>query len=174
MGPATGTWDWMVAKQGAWGVGVCNGNLVACYYDWGSSRAYDSATALNPNTWYFLAAVISGGTETVYLDGSNILSGTLTVSSQSTTGLQIGYGNCCGQLLNGLASNIQIYNTSMDANSITALYLEGIGGAPISPQHLVAWWPLNGDMNDYSGNDNGGVSTSISYTSSWSSGYAQP
>ncbi|MGC9010605.1 MAG: hypothetical protein ACP5JN_00435 [Candidatus Micrarchaeia archaeon] len=55
-------------------------------------------------------------------------------------------------------------------NSTTPLFLqakfkpsnqEGIGGAPIDLQHLVAWWPLNGNANDYSGNGNNGVPSNV-------------
>ena len=59
----------------------------------------------------------------------------------------------------GSIANVQIYNTSLSANEVQALYLEGIGGAPIDLQNLVGWWPLNGNANDYSGNGNNGVPT---------------
>jgi len=32
-----------------------------------------------------------------------------------------------------------------------------LGGAPVRLQNLVAWWPLNGDAKDYSGNNNNGT-----------------
>jgi len=69
--------------------------------------------------------------------------------------------------LSGEESNVQIYNTSLDASSIATLYQEGIGGAPVNPQRLVGWWPLNGDTNDYSGNNNNGVPTAITYVSQY-------
>ena len=37
-------------------------------------------------------------------------------------------------------SNVQIYNTSFSANEVNTLYLEGIGGAPIDPTHIVGRW----------------------------------
>jgi hypothetical protein len=40
---------------------------------------------------------------------------------------------------------------------VQTLYSEGIGGAPLPKpilNNLVAWWPLNGNLNDYSGNNN--------------------
>jgi hypothetical protein len=76
--------------------------------------------------------------------------------------------------LNGLIANIQVYNTSLSANEIQTLYLEGIGGAPLVLQNLVGWWPLNGDANDYSGNGNNGQATNVIYTGSWTSGYTPP
>ena len=70
-----------------------------------------------------------------------------------------------------MVSNFQVYNTSLDASSITTLYQEGIGGAPVSPQYLVGWWPLNGDTNDYSGNNNNGQVTNLAFSSQWQGGY---
>ncbi|MGC8888874.1 MAG: hypothetical protein ACP5K3_02820, partial [Candidatus Micrarchaeia archaeon] len=64
--------------------------------------------------------------------------------------------------------------TSLSANEIQTLYLEGIGGAPIDLQHLVGWWPLNGDANDYSGNGNNGVPTNVIFVSNWWQGYTPP
>ena len=81
---------------------------------------------------------------------------------------------CDGSVFVGDISNVQIYNASLDQNSITALYQEGIGGAPIDLQNLVGWWPLNGNANDYSGNGNNGVPTNVVYTSSWISSYNPP
>jgi len=71
-------------------------------------------------------------------------------------------------------ANVQLYNTSLSANDIQALYLEGIGGAPINLQHLIGWWPLNGNANDYSGNGNNGVPTNVIYVSNWYSSYTPP
>jgi hypothetical protein len=73
-----------------------------------------------------------------------------------------------------LYANLQLYNTSLSPSQIQALYLEGIGGAPIDLQHLVGWWPLNGDANDYSGNGNNGVPNGVTFVSNWWQGYTPP
>jgi hypothetical protein len=74
-----------------------------------------------------------------------------------------------------LYANLQLYNASLSANQIQALYQEGIGGAPIDLQHLVGWWPLNGDANDYSGNGNNGqMYGRITFVSNWWQGYTPP
>ncbi|MDE1822961.1 MAG: hypothetical protein KGH50_01415, partial [Candidatus Micrarchaeota archaeon] len=58
---------------------------------------------------------------------------------------------------------------------VKALYKEGIGGAPIDLQHLIGWWPLNGNANDYSGSNNQGTITGpIVWSASWQAGYSQP
>jgi hypothetical protein len=77
-------------------------------------------------------------------------------------------------------SNVQIYNTALSSNNMKILYQEGIGGAPFDLQNLIGWWPLNGNVNDYSGNNNnGGESENFynggpSFISSWYSGYTKP
>ncbi len=77
--------------------------------------------------------------------------------------------------LNGSISNVQVYNTALSQNEIQALYLEGIGGAPIALQNLVAWWPLNGNANDYSGNGyNAYAYPGVTFVSNWYSGYTNP
>jgi len=172
-GPASGNWDWLTAKQNAYGIGVCGSSLDVCFYNWGTGTNYQSSYALNKNEWYFLLAEVFNGNEVVYVNGVQVYSGPLSISSQ-TVGWQIGYGNAGGQLLNGSAANIQIYNTSLSANEIQALYQEGIGGAPIDLQHLVGWWPLNGNANDYSGNGNNGQINNVNFVSNWYSGYTPP
>ncbi|MEM0149388.1 MAG: LamG-like jellyroll fold domain-containing protein [Candidatus Micrarchaeaceae archaeon] len=83
--------------------------------------------------------------------------------------------NCgSGAYFSGSMSNYQIYNTSLSANEIQYLYTEGIGGAPIKIQNLVAWYPLNGNTNDYSGNGYNGTAIGVTYNTNWYSGYSTP
>lgn len=66
-----------------------------------------------------------------------------------------------------LISNLQMYNASISASEVSSLYHEGIGGAPIQLQNLVGWWPLNGNLNDYSGDLLNGIGTSMGYSSTY-------
>lgn len=161
--PASGTYGWMLAKQNAWGVGACGSSLDACFYNWGTGSSYQSSFSLQKSTWYFLSAVIGSGTETVYVDGVKVLSDPLAVSSQSTVGPQIGYGNAAGEYLNGMASDIQIYNTTLAPAQISRLYSSGLGGIPLANSSLVAWYPLNGNANDYSGYGYNAIPENIIY-----------
>ncbi len=43
----------------------------------------------------------------------------------------------------------------------------------VGMQNLIGWWPLNGDANDYSGNNNG-QATNVQYTNTWISTYSAP
>ena len=173
-GPATNNWNWIIAKQGADGVAVCGGALNVCFWDWGAGIEYESSYTLNRNTFYYMVAEVTNGNEIVFINGNEVLSDPMSISNQGEVGWQIGYGNSTEQFLNGSATNIQIYNTSLSQPEITALYQEGIGGAPTNIQNLVGWWPLNGNSNDYSGNGNNGVPTNVIFTSSWESGYTAP
>jgi hypothetical protein len=67
----------------------------------------------------------------------------------------------------GSMTNIQVYNASLSSSDIQALYQEGMGGAPIRLQNLVAWWPLNSDTKDYSGTGNTGVPAIMTYASQY-------
>ncbi len=110
-----------------------------------------------------------------YLDGKSVGNTCSPTLSFTSTATQIQLGVYAGYF-NGQASNFQIYNTSLSAAEIQGLYQEGIGGAPVRSQNLVGWWPLNGNYNDYSGNNNNGQITlgSTGFTSSWQSGYTAP
>jgi hypothetical protein len=129
--------------------------------------------------WYMVAITVANtGNVTTFL----FQSGKLTVSTSQIApvyappdqaDIGIVYDDP-GRLLNGSIANVQIYNISLTNSSVQALYREGIGGVPIDPQHLVAWYPLNGNANDYSGNRYYGIPINISYTSSWFGGYTQP
>ena len=137
---------------------------------------------INPNQWYFIAYEYNGTHQIGYIGNDGTLTGASEAYAYNTvsTPFYIGCeGNdngatCVTQFWNGSITNVQIYNTALSINDIKALYQEGIGGAPINIQSLIAWYPLNGNTNDYSGNDNNGVPTGVTYTSNWYSGYSAP
>ena len=128
--------------------------------------------------WFQIAETWDGSNVKIYingiLQGSAAASGSLTWGDGSEQRLWIGHWSGGGWYVNGSIANIQIYNTSLSANEIQALYLEGIGGAPIRLQNLVAWYPLDGNANDYSGNGNNGQAYNVNFVSNWYSGYTPP
>ena len=139
-----------------------------------SSASYFSSGIVQ-NAWSFVAVTYTGGANPIYFyyNGAAYANPTVTEALDSSLLNSIGEYDS-GRAFNGLISNLQIYNTSLSSNEINALYLEGIGGAPIDPTHIVGWWPLNGNANDYSENYNNGVPASVSYNGSWTSGYTLP
>jgi hypothetical protein len=137
---------------------------------------YGCGVSANLSQWYFVAEVVSGTVGTLYVNGAYGCS--FSFSNPGTeTYLAIGsygWGVGSGVVMDGMLANIQFYNTSLSANEIRALYLEGIGGAPINLQHLIGWWPLNGNANDYSGNGNNGQISNVNFVSNWYNGYIPP
>jgi hypothetical protein len=130
---------------------------------------YSNWYSLNLNQWYFITVTSTPTSLNIYLNGALIESDTgvtipLPPAGAAYFGSYIGGGS---NHLSGDMSNIQLYNATLDQTQIQTLYLEGLGGAPVDPNHIVGWWPLNGDMNDYSGRNNNGASTAITYVSQY-------
>ena len=133
-------------------------------------------------SWHFYCAVYTGhgsSLRDVYIDGA--LAGTDSLGGVGTYVGEFQIGDlgrtCCSltQISPTYLANIQYYNASLSAAEVQALYMEGIGGAPIKLQNLVGWWPLNGDTNDYSGNNNNGqVTNSTQYINTWINSYSAP
>lgn len=157
-----------------------NGEI--CFYQSGASGAYTCSSTTNvveTNTWVFITATYnqSSGLVNLYLNGYYVGSATIGTSPTNVAGGSIGYCSYCGvnQMdFNGLIANVQVYNTTLSANSVEVLYTEGIGGIPINLKNLVGWWPLNDDANDYSGNNNYGIASNVFYTANWENGYTAP
>ncbi len=145
-----------------------------CYDDYGvnvGGNLYDG-------NWYFVAMTYSSSTGilTMYVD-SKAVSNTWGASQNlGNNVVWIGRDLCdkWTSFAGSYEANVQLYNTSLSSNNIQALYYEGIGGAPIKLQNLVGWWPLNGNAQDYSGNNNNLKQGAVSFTGSWTSGYTAP
>jgi len=132
----------------------------------GSYRGGDNTATLTTDTWTHVAWTYGGsGPIMVYINGVGQQVG--TASNPIMANPHSVYIGVQGTFFNGQIANVQVYNTSLSANQIQALYLEGIGGAPMKLQNLAGWWPLNGNANDYSGNNNNGVPTSVTFTSQY-------
>jgi Concanavalin A-like lectin/glucanases superfamily len=161
------------------GLGIITGGKVSMEIY--NGIAYDLATSttqVNNKQWYHVAGEYSpvSGIITIYVNGVNqgsAYAGNVYLNPPVNT--LIGLDDSLkSSYFNGSIANVQIYNTSLDANQVQALYLKGIGAAPIDPNHIIGWWPLNGDVNDYSGNNNNGAASNVVYTSSWIQGYTAP
>lgn len=125
--------------------------------------------------WHFIAASYSRATGTEYLYVNGTLVATQGGNRNAASSLPLVIGNVGGSSsFNGMLSNLQVYNATLSANDIDALYLEGIGGEPIAPQNIDAWYQLNGDAIDWSGNQNNGVANALSYTGQWQTNYTVP
>ncbi|MDE1851954.1 MAG: LamG domain-containing protein [Candidatus Micrarchaeota archaeon] len=144
----------------------------------GYSYFYTSTQApLKKWTMYTFTYNASNGTAILYLNGTELTSDVVGTDYQDIiqNNPSLYIGTCPGLgYFNGTMSNIQIYNRTLTVSDVNPLYKEGIGGAPIDIQHLIGWWPLNGDARDYSGNNRNGNITNVAWSASWYSTYTYP
>jgi hypothetical protein len=87
----------------------------------GADRHATAAARLTTNAWHHLAAVFTGGTLTIFVDGVQAarltgLSGTLV---QSNGTLSIG-GDARGELFIGLMDDVKIFSRGLSAGEIAA------------------------------------------------------
>jgi hypothetical protein len=140
----------------------------------GSTQTY-SVSYPGTDKWNYVVATYNGFAMSIYINGalagSQVASGNIVIDSSNIT---VGSLRKTGNWYSGEVSNIQIYNKSLNSNQISQLYTEGIGGPPELLQNLVGWWPLNGDVVDYSGNQQNGVSNSIYFSEAWDKNYVTP
>jgi hypothetical protein len=135
----------------------------------GNVTANSLSSIVMPNAWYNVVAVLNtsnGITNgTIYLDGIKIAtSNTLQVCGGSVGNITIGAEQ--GGAFVGSIANLQIYNTSLSSEQAASLYYKGLDSSPTALLNLSGWWPLNGNLKDYSGFDNNGISnTPGSYNS---------
>ncbi len=148
-----------------------NGLLDVAYTDASGTLHYTGtpSTSTNPGTWIQATVVVGHGTLSWYINGNpagNYVINNLPVDANS---LYIGGEGAIWSGFNGSLSNIQIYNTPLSAFYAQQLYREGITGLPVASANLIAWYPLNGNANDYSGHNYNGNVVGVTYN--YLSGY---
>jgi hypothetical protein len=123
------------------------------------------------NRWVFVTATFINNepytnNNLIYINGArqtlSQCGGTQAIRS-ATNNYQISGNNGDTYTFVGQLANFQIYNTSLTQSQINQLYSEGIAGSPLSA-NLVAWYPLDGNANDYSGNGNTGIQVKMQYS----------
>jgi hypothetical protein len=156
----------------------CNGNNWVVYFNSGNGGNHAGASPYPAlGAWQNMVLTYNGYYVQGYLNGVAAspapTTGSLVVNGVTVIGGG-GYSTP-SELFQGELANAQLYNTSFSANEVLALYQEGIGGAPIKIQNLVGWWPLNGNAQDYSGNnDNGQITGGVSFNGTWQAEYTPP
>ncbi len=131
-----------------------------------NTAGFLSGLQVKPNIWYFVGYTYSAGAAqaTLYLNGQSELGSVSAFDSLMPTYNKSVIGarsQVVSSYFQGDIANLQVYNTQLSAPQEYSLYYEGISGAPIAPANAVAWWQLNGDTNDYSGNNNTGAPYSV-------------
>ena len=144
----TGPYPWLFRVTG-------NGKL---FFAWnGAPNAGEGNTILNTKQWYYVVVTYNGSNVRYWINGLVDKDYPVTFTFTSGGIVEIGANTYDGVYFNGLIANVQIYNTALTPQEIQYLYQQGLGGGPVRLQNLVAWWPLNGDAKDYSGNNNHGT-----------------
>ncbi len=156
------------------GSGVKGEAVSERFYGGSRTPLYGTPSSIGPGSWYFAVIAYNGVTASLYINGVLQESAASSGSIASNEIMEIGSNGAAGEYGNYQISNFQVYNTSLSAPEVNALYDEGIGAVPIDVQNLVGWWPLNGNGNDYSGYYNNGALSGVSFTSAWVSGYTPP
>ncbi len=165
-------------NQGWIFLGSSSGNTVYMSMFTSSGSEFDSGFAnVNLNVWENYIITYNGLTPIIYTDG--VASAPDTSGSYApATGLPLiiggGDSNNPDSFFSGMISNVQIYNISLSASDAESLYAEGIGGVPQDLQNLVAWFPLNGNSNDYGGNQYSGSPVNVIYTDTWYNTFSAP
>jgi hypothetical protein len=129
------------------------------------------------NTWEMVTAEYNGSTgiANVYLNNTvfatNALPKNLGLNPLLSSTLMYYIGGDAFQgggqdSFNGSISDVQYYSSALNKNQINSLYLEGMGSTPLSNAGLLSWWPLAGNVNDYSFNNNTGtIHSNVSFVS---------
>ncbi|MEM3178166.1 MAG: PQQ-binding-like beta-propeller repeat protein [Candidatus Micrarchaeaceae archaeon] len=121
-------------------------------------------------SWQFVVAEYSITTESmyIYVNGSLASTQKKVLTTRTPGNITVGWSPVTNLYFNGEMADLQIYDTELSAQQVEQLYLRGIGGGPVDTQDLVAWYPLEGDTNDYSAKPivNTGYAVGISYAPS--------
>ena len=146
--------------------------------EWNGSTAYEckSTTLFGSqsypvpyNKWSFIVD------EYTYNPSSGDITFTVCINAAcyNTTGsIQGGpgfYSNPTTMLMNehvnGKLADVQFYDSYLSQNQVEEAYGLGYAGIPPTTNGLLAWYPLDGNANDYSGNNNNGVATNVNWVS---------
>lgn len=115
----------IVVKGNAYGLFLKDNVLML--YDWGASAERTTGMNLADGNWHYVTQVFQSGVAsgtTVYVDGSLVLTTTMTVSSQAVA---LGIGDSIGnsQFFAGSIDEPRVYNRVLTASEIQSLYQSG-------------------------------------------------
>jgi hypothetical protein len=146
----------------SYGMGVA-GTLYPYGFVGLDSGYYDVIGWSGPMTagqWQAIAFVYDGAAMNLYLNGS-------LIASQSVSGvppfvnsvpLMIG-GTTVSQVFSGAIDDVRIYNTGLTPAEVAAQYTADVPPPPPVADALVAYYPLNHNAHDKSGNGHHGTIT---------------
>ncbi|WP_214072825.1 LamG domain-containing protein [Mucilaginibacter sp. dw_454] len=133
----------------------------------GTTPYGEGFTHVNTGGWHMVTSVYSNTAHTTdtYVDGVHYIPTTPSVNTPVATNANTFYlgkddPTLGGSFLNGALDNVRLYNRTVSATEVSALY------ASTTPptNDVVAYWPLTQSTNDFSGNGNNGTATAITTT----------
>jgi sugar lactone lactonase YvrE len=127
-------------------VGANNYDHRLYFSQWGTAIF---GPVLQTGQWYHVAATNVGNTVTLYLNGSAVATGSLTLST--ATGSSFYVGRIPGSLgdtrqLNGEVDEVSIYNRALSASEIQSIYQAGVDGKQKSYLVVDQSSPSEGDV----------------------------
>ncbi len=147
----------------------------------GNKDVYGVSSSGLANTWSMITLEFYNGpfatNNKIYINGAlqnPYQCVGLAHTGMAKTNLLIGSSTGSKYAYSGDVANLQIYNSSLDSNTILRMYEEGMGGAPIELSTLVSWIPLNSNSKDYSGYTNQLITSSTSCSQSYFGSYSLP
>ncbi len=152
---------------------------VRCLLNGLSGNSLHSTASIPNNTWTHIACVYNGSTIQVYINGQSSGSVNSTGSiSTSTDALRIGHSkgtSNASNYFNGDIDDVRIYNRSLSATEIAALYNVGAQRVIVANKTgLVGYWSFNEGTSttagDFSGSVNNGTLTGSNGLPTWVNG----
>ena len=155
------SWRGIVVKQMAYGLFMCNNELIA--YEWNGRGNISTGVYLNDNKWHHVAFSFNVGVSnatSIYIDGVKKCSVTFGMFHQGV-GLGIGNGSTSTniQFFNGLIDDVRIWNTARTESQIQSAMKTELAG---DESGLVAYYNFNQGL---AGGNNTGISTVYDRTS---------
>ena len=122
---------------------------------------------LKVDRWYNIVAWANqtSGKYGLYINGVSNFTGAFSGTLEPATAFDIGEFPYASAYLPGYVADVQIYNKSLSQPAVKKIFSNGIGIPPAGIAGLSAWYPLDGNANDYSGNNNNGTLTDVQFFS---------
>jgi hypothetical protein len=139
-------------------------------YGWtsgGTQKNVSATHGMSTGTWYHWTATWdSGGNLTLYKNASSVGTPVATTGNSRNNSYGVMFGNrpTLSEYYTGSTDEVGIWNRALSATEVTELY-NSTNGIQLPSQALTtkAYYPLNGNALDFSGNQNTGTPTAITY-----------
>lgn len=134
---------------------------------WNSSKnsqiqIVSESQLVDEGVWHHLVASVSEEQATLYLDGVQV--GSQSLSSSSDSGLRsrvrLGYGANSNESLSGFIRDYQLFNQALSADDIETIYSKETGSSDLKDLGIQDWYSLASAVGTHYGQD-GSESTAL-------------